>query len=61
MDGGTTWHPLKTNIQLASAALDCVSVSRCWALTASPADLSTQLYETTDGGMTWSKTNARIP
>ncbi len=61
MDGGTTWHPLTTNIQLASAALDCVSVSRCWALTASPADLSTQLYETTDGGMTWSKTNARIP
>jgi photosystem II stability/assembly factor-like uncharacterized protein len=54
-DGGRSWQPVAADAQLAYATLDCVSVSRCWALTTSPIDSSTRLYETTDGGRTWSQ------
>ena len=60
-DGGITWQPVPANVQLSYAALDCVSSSRCWALTVSPIDSSTQLYETTDGGLTWSNLYVQVP
>jgi photosystem II stability/assembly factor-like uncharacterized protein len=52
-DGGTSWQPVIANVQLSPGPLDCVSVSRCWALSQSQAGSSAQLYETTDGGRTW--------
>lgn len=54
-DGGKSWQPVRTNRTLYYAALDCVSPSRCWALTPSPNGPSTPsgLFETTDGGITW--------
>jgi photosystem II stability/assembly factor-like uncharacterized protein len=54
-DGGRSWQPVAANVQLSYATLDCVSASRCWALSSSQTDSSTRLYETTDGGRTWSQ------
>jgi photosystem II stability/assembly factor-like uncharacterized protein len=54
-DGGNSWKPIAANVQLPFATLDCVSTSRCWALSTSQIDSSTRLYETTDGGLTWSQ------
>jgi photosystem II stability/assembly factor-like uncharacterized protein len=53
-DGGTTWQPVPANVQLDYPELDCISVTRCWALGGS-------LYETTDGGLTWTNLNPRVP
>jgi photosystem II stability/assembly factor-like uncharacterized protein len=55
-DGGTSWQPVLANVHLSYVALDCVSASRCWALSPSPngPGSPTSLYETTDGGRTWS-------
>ena len=54
-DGGRSWQPVPTNRTLYYAALDCVSPSRCWALTPSPNGPNTPsgIFETTDGGSTW--------
>jgi photosystem II stability/assembly factor-like uncharacterized protein len=54
-DAGLSWKPVVTNVQVPYASLDCVSASRCWALSTSQTDLSTRLYETTNGGRTWSQ------
>jgi len=54
-DGGRSWQPVTANVQLSYAPLDCVSVVRCWVLSTSQIDSSTRLYETTDGGLTWSQ------
>ncbi|HEY1420288.1 MAG TPA: hypothetical protein VGG90_06215 [Candidatus Dormibacteraeota bacterium] len=54
-DGGVSWHPIGTNISLSYPLLDCVSGSQCWVV--SPVgdgyDPMMRLYETTDGGHTW--------
>ncbi|HEY8842068.1 MAG TPA: hypothetical protein VIO80_15735 [Candidatus Dormibacteraeota bacterium] len=54
-DAGQSWKPVVTNVQVPYASLDCVSALRCWALSASQTDISTRLYETTNGGQTWSQ------
>jgi photosystem II stability/assembly factor-like uncharacterized protein len=54
-DAGQSWKPVVTNVQVPYASLDCSSALRCWALSASQTDSSTRLYETTNGGQTWSQ------
>jgi photosystem II stability/assembly factor-like uncharacterized protein len=54
-DGGQSWKPVSTNAHVPYASLDCISALRCWALSTSQTDLSTRLYETTNGGRTWSQ------
>lgn len=54
-DAGQSWKPVVTNVQVPDASLDCVSALRCWALSSSQTDSSTRLYETTNGGQTWSQ------
>ena len=55
-DGGLSWQPVRANFQLTYVTLDCVTGSRCWALspTLTGPTSPTDLYETTDGGKTWS-------
>jgi len=55
-DGGLNWQPVVANVQLSYVALDCISVLRCWALgpRSNGPTSPTDLYETTDGGQTWS-------
>jgi photosystem II stability/assembly factor-like uncharacterized protein len=60
-DGGKSWQPVAAGVHLLYASLDCVSASRCWALSRSPIDSSTQLYETTDSGLTWSNLKVQVP
>jgi len=54
-DAGQSWTPVTTNVQVPYASLDCVSALRCWALSVSQTDSSSRLFETTNGGQTWSQ------
>jgi photosystem II stability/assembly factor-like uncharacterized protein len=53
-DGGLTWTPLETNVDLTGllAQLDFVSGTTGWAL-AMDAEGNTMLYKTVDGGESW--------
>ena len=61
-DGARTWQPLHSNLNFDTdvTAIDFVSPSIGWALETKPDGSSSSLWETTNGGATWTQLSPTV-